>query len=154
MSKKPGASNDTSSNPSEKVTTQERYEIVAKIGSGGYGSVFKAWDMETKTYVAIKLIDLEENGVDIEDEINQEIAMMANVFCDQLVKYYASYVMDSNLWIVMEYLEGGSLLEVMKFAGHPLPETTISYVMREVLKVIDDHFELSEHNSIYLCLFC
>ena len=118
-----------------KNSSQERYEIVAKIGAGGYGSVFKAWDIEMKSYVAIKLINLEDNGVEFEDEINQEIAMMANLFCDQLVRYYASYVINSDLWIVMEYLEGGSLLEVMKFASHPFSENTIAYVMRELLKV-------------------
>jgi serine/threonine-protein kinase 24/25/MST4 len=132
-----------SNSSSERISSSvphERYEIVAKIGAGGYGSVFKAWDSQLRQYVAIKLINLEDNGFDLEEEVNQEISMMANVFCDQLVKYYTSFIVDSNLWIVMEYLEGGSLSEVMKFGGHPLSENSISFVMRELLKVKVLHF--------------
>ena len=36
------------------------------------------------------------------------------VQCTQLIKYHASYVVDAHLWIVMEYLEGGSVAEALK----------------------------------------
>jgi serine/threonine protein kinase len=37
----------------------------------------------------------------------QEIAVLSHCHCPQLTNYYASYVVDSSLWIVMEYLEVG-----------------------------------------------
>lgn len=40
----------------------------------------------------------------------------------------------SKIWIVMEYLEGGSLAELIKDSG-PLDEPTIAYVLKELLSV-------------------
>lgn len=68
-----------------------RYQLIQKIGEGGYGSVYKAFDNHTSGTVAIKLIDLEGMGDELE-EVNQEIAVMSNVHCPQLIKYHARYI--------------------------------------------------------------
>ena len=60
-----------------------RYQLIQKIGEGGYGSVYKAFDNHTSGTVAIKLIDLEGVGDELE-EVNQEIAVMSNVHCPQV----------------------------------------------------------------------
>jgi serine/threonine protein kinase len=121
------------SSPRKGADPRDRYQLVQKIGEGGYGSVFKAYDVVTSTTVAVKLIDLEDVGDEL-DDVHQEIAVMSDVNCPQLIKYYASYIIGMNLWIIMEFLEAGSLSDILKESG-PLDEASIAYVMRELLMV-------------------
>ena len=82
------------------------------------------------------------------EEVNQEIAVMSNVHCPQLIKYHASHVVDAHLWIVMEYLEAGSLAEIIKETG-PLTEDSIAYVMRQLLLALAYlHGERKIHRDI------
>lgn len=119
----------------ENKNPTERYCLREKIGQGGYGYVYKAIDTITGEIVAAKLINLDEAGDELEC-VQQEIAVMSTSTCQQLTKYYASYLSGSQLWIVMEYLQAGSLLDLMNEIPSPLDEQTIAYVMKELLIVI------------------
>lgn len=110
---------------------KKRFDLHYKIGQGGYGYVCKAWDHVTHAWVAIKIINLEDAGDEIED-VHQEISVMSNMHCNQLTKFFDSYVVDNSLWIIMEYLEAGSLLDMIKENG-PLEEVHIAFIMRELL---------------------
>lgn len=80
---------------------QDRFEIMNEIGLGGFARVYKAWDNVMSKTVAIKLINLEDIGDEVED-VHKEIAIMSTINnCPQLVQYFGSYVVGSNLWIVM-----------------------------------------------------
>ena len=109
----------------------DRYKLMAKIGRGAYAQVYKAWDDLEDRIVAIKSIDLEDADGDME-YIQQEIAVMSNLSRPQLIDYFSSHVNGSSLWIVMEYLEAGSLADLIKESG-PLDEESIAYILKEVL---------------------
>lgn len=108
----------------------EQYLIHEVIGRGAFGDVVRATHKVSGNQVAIKLIDLEDAQDDI-DEIQKEIAVLSRIQCPQLVSYGGSFVVDAQLWIVMELLEAGSLLDLMTTA--PLPEPLIGTVLREML---------------------
>mmetsp|Transcript_7701 Transcript_7701/g.11428 ORF Transcript_7701/g.11428 Transcript_7701/m.11428 type:complete len:557 (-) Transcript_7701:225-1895(-) len=132
---------DVVSNPTE------RYSLREKIGQGGFGYVYKAVDTVTGEIVAAKLINLDEAGDELED-VQQEISVMSTSSCPQLTKYYASYLCGSQLWIVMEYLEAGSLSDILCETG-TLDEETIAYVMKELVTALAYlHSERKIHRDI------
>lgn len=57
--------------------------------------------------------DLEDSDDDI-SEIQQEIASLAQCDSEYVTRYYGSFVVAYKLWIVMEYLAGGSCLDLLK----------------------------------------
>jgi serine/threonine-protein kinase 24/25/MST4 len=130
-----------------ETNPRRRYQLMQKIGKGGFSSVFKAYDVVTLTTVAIKIIDLEDVGDEL-DEVNQEILIMSHIQCPQLIKYYASHVIGLNLWIIMEYLEAGSIADLIKDIG-PLDEPSISYVLSELLHGLSYfHSERKIHRDV------
>ncbi|KAI8918257.1 kinase-like domain-containing protein [Powellomyces hirtus] len=110
--------------------TEDLYEIQNQIGKGSFGEVYKGIHKPTDTPVAIKVVDFEESGDDI-DEIRQEISILSELDSKWVTRYYGSYIRGTKLWIVMEYCEAGSLLDMIK--TNPMSEQHVAVVMRELL---------------------
>jgi len=120
----------------EKEIAQAEYTITEQVGSGAFGSVFKGTRRKDGKQVAIKIIDLEESKDDVQT-ICREITTLVSSSCPQLINYYGSAVFGTKLWIAMEYVDGGSILDKIKKQGSPLTEDQIAYIVHEVLLGLD-----------------
>ncbi|EEH05230.1 serine/threonine-protein kinase [Histoplasma capsulatum G186AR] len=110
------------------------YQMLEELGSGSFGTVYKAIDKDTGEIVAIKHIDLESSEDDIQ-EIQQEIAVLATCASPYVTQYKTSFLKGYKLWIVMEYLGGGSCLDLLK--PGVFNEAHIAIVCQQLLLGLD-----------------
>ncbi|RID63627.1 hypothetical protein BRARA_E02618 [Brassica rapa] len=105
------------------------------------------FDKELNKEVAIKVIDLEESEDEIED-IQKEISVLSQCRCPYITEYYGSYLHQTKLWIIMEYMAGGSVADLLQ-SGHPLDETSIACITRDLLHAVEYlHSEGKIHRDI------
>ncbi|WOL07709.1 germinal center kinase 1 [Canna indica] len=126
---------------------EARFSSLELIGRGSFGEVFKGFDKELGKEVAIKVIDLEEAEDDVED-IQKEISVLSQCRSPYITDYYGSYLHYTKLWIVMEYMAGGSVADLLQ-TGPPLDETSIACILRDLLHAIEYlHNEGKIHRDI------
>ncbi|OQD71636.1 hypothetical protein PENPOL_c001G03487 [Penicillium polonicum] len=122
------------------------YQVMEELGSGSFGVVYKAIDRTDGEIVAIKHIDLESSEDDIQ-EIQQEISVLATCASPYVTQYKASFLKGHKLWIVMEYLGGGSCLDLLKPGC--FNEAHVAIVCRELLLGLDYlHSEGKIHRDV------
>ncbi|RMZ92400.1 hypothetical protein DV736_g374, partial [Chaetothyriales sp. CBS 134916] len=106
-----------------------RYTNLSKIGQGASGGVFTALEAVTQRCVAIKQMNLEQQPK--KDLIINEIIVMKESKHKNIVNFIDSYLHQGDLWVVMEYMQGGSLTDVVTF--NMMSEGQIAAVCRETL---------------------
>eukprot|EP01031_Cornospumella_fuschlensis_P035757 gene35757-43373_t len=104
------------------------YQVGAEIGRGGFGVVFQAFNVRTGDFVAVKRFPL--NSIDKEslNSIESEIELMQKLNHPNIVKYIDTIRTKSYLYIVLEYMENGSLAAVIKKFGFFTESLTAIYV--------------------------
>ncbi|KAI9280388.1 kinase-like domain-containing protein [Sporodiniella umbellata] len=105
------------------------YHNMTKIGQGASGGVFIAHRADSIP-VAIKQMNLDQQPK--KELIINEILVMKKSQHPNIVNYLDSYLWKGDLWVVMEYMEGGSLTDVV--TCNMMMEGQIAAVCQEVLQ--------------------
>ena len=103
--------------------TISHYEIRDKLGAGGMGVVYKAWDLTLKRFVALKFLppDLTRDD-DARARFIHEAQAAAALDHPNICTVYEIGEDDGNTFIVMPLVDGGSLRERIREGPLPLAE--------------------------------
>ncbi|KAG6553054.1 hypothetical protein Mapa_005391 [Marchantia paleacea] len=116
-------------------TLNDKYLLGDEIGKGAYGRVYKGLDLENGDFVAIKQVSLENIPSEDLASIMQEIDLLKNLNHKNIVKYQGSFKTKTHLYIILEYVENGSLANIIKpnkFGA--FPESLVAVYIAQVLE--------------------
>ncbi|MFI6574929.1 protein kinase [Nocardiopsis sp. NPDC050513] len=114
-----------------------RYELRAELGSGGMGTVWRAFDPALEREVAVKEVHLPAELPPRERErararVVREARAAARISHPSVVTVHDVLEVDGTPFIVMELLDGGSLRERLRRAG-PLSAAEAERIARPLL---------------------
>jgi serine/threonine protein kinase len=107
------------------------FTILQKVGQGNYGSVYKIQNNNTGQILAAKICKIESNNT---DSFYKEINMLKQCDSPYILKYYSSYIKNNTIWIVLEFCDGGSILDIMRITNKFYTEKEIASIIKMVLK--------------------
>jgi len=95
------------------VVIKERFELLAHVGTGGFGSVFRGKDRMLDREVAIKRLTSTQLGGK-RDEVLDEARKIAGLTHPNVVSVFDVIDYEHELLIVMEFLHGGTLQDRLR----------------------------------------
>jgi len=98
--------------PKENTRSWGRFQLIALLGSGGMGDVYKAYDPSLKRYIALKILRYEEP--EKLKRFLREARAQAQVDHRNVCKIYESGEYGGHPFIAMQYIEGETLKELAK----------------------------------------
>ena len=116
-----------------------RYEVVATLGQGAMGTVYKAVDPLIERTVAIKTINLnlsKEERAEFEERFYREAKSAGRLNHSNIVTIYDVGETDDIAYIAMEYLDGESLREMLD-SGVVLPVDMIGKIAARIAGALD-----------------
>src|SRR6186713_1774021 len=110
------------------ISTLGRYKIVAEIGQGAMGIVYKAVDPIIDRTVAIKTINLNLSRQELEEyeaRFQQEIKAAGRLNHPNIVTIYDVGKTDQVAYMAMEFLEGNELKDIIASGQLPSPDQVV-----------------------------
>ncbi|HEU5075851.1 MAG TPA: protein kinase [Polyangiaceae bacterium] len=122
-----------------------KYELERVVGIGGMGVVVLAWHAELQQRVALKLLRESFSGhVEARERFRREARAAARISSDHVVRVFDVATLDNGVpYMVMEYLEGQSLRDLLHAVG-PLEEHEVASIMLQVCDALAE----AHHNQI------
>ena len=116
--------------PITGIVYARRYKLEEAIGHGGRGTVYKAWDTVLGVHVALKFLPpgaaLKSEAV---DEIRREAVVTMRLSHANIVRLHNIEMMGNQFFLVMEYVDGENLRQIIDRLGSLAP-STVSEIAR------------------------
>jgi eukaryotic-like serine/threonine-protein kinase len=106
---------------------ERRYLIVNQVGTGGFGAVYKAMDIQhSNRLVAVKEIGLSgltsQQVIEATDAFNREVMLLSDLKHPNIPRIYGQFTDPEHWYVVMDFIEGETLEEYrVKSPGACLP---------------------------------
>jgi uncharacterized RDD family membrane protein YckC/tRNA A-37 threonylcarbamoyl transferase component Bud32 len=120
------------------MTSFGTYEVLGIIGDGGMGTVYKARDPRFDRLVAIKALHPQlQRDPSVVERFRNEAVIQAKLHHPNIVTVYDFVDDGQNLGMVMEYVDGRPLDQMITEARGPMPPGRAVAIMTQVLAAID-----------------
>ena len=121
---------------SSNAILQKRYRIVRELGHGGMGTVYEAIDERVNCVVAVKETVLGQRGA-AREAFQREAALLANLRHPALPKVTDYFSENDCDFLVMEFIPGYDLAELLDLRGSPFPQSQVLRWAYELLNVLE-----------------
>lgn len=111
---------------------RENLDQFIKIGEGSTGTVCIARERGSGRQVAVKKMDLRKQQR--RELLFNEVVIMRDYHHPNIVEMFDSYLVNDELWVVMEFLEGGALTDIVTHSR--MDEEQIATVCKQCLKAL------------------
>ena len=115
---------------------QNRYRILRQLGRGGIGVVYEALDMRVNAIVALKETQLAKDDR-ARREFEREAELLANLQHQSLPKVMDYFIEGEGEYLVMEFIPGYDLLEMLTRRGAPFHVQTVLRWADAILGVLE-----------------
>ncbi len=125
-----------------------RYRIEQKLGKGGFGTVYKAWDSNVDEYKALKVIDnIFYDDKRVITSLKKETKLLLKLNSKHVVRIFDVHLQGDVKFIDMEYIDGGDLVDLMlSYEDEKVPEERVIEIAKQICQgMIDIH----AHNIIH-----
>lgn len=112
-----------------------RYRIVRQMGQGGFGTMYRVWDTALGRPCALK--ENLDRAPEIERQFLREAKILANLHHPGLPRVTDYFIEGQQQYLVMDYIEGQDLQEMLEDWGGPLPEDQALAWARQVCDALD-----------------
>jgi serine/threonine-protein kinase OSR1/STK39 len=136
------------STPTNKFPTSlDHYNLIEQIGVGtSQSTVWSAYCPFINKKVAIKKIDMEKYPIESIEKLRSEVGILSSCKHGNIVSCKTSFIDGSDLYVVMDLLDGGSVFDVMRVkypTGIP-NEEIIATILKNVLGGLQ-YFHSTDH---------
>lgn len=115
----------------------DRYELIEKIGEGGMAEVYKAKCNKLNRFNAIKILKAEfSSNPEIVDKFKREATAIANLNNPNIIGVLDVGSQDGINYIVMEYVHGKTLKQIIREEGKLSTERTVN-ISIQIAKALD-----------------
>jgi serine/threonine-protein kinase len=122
--------------PGPGETWNDRYEITAELGRGGFGRVYRAWDPLLERDVAIKMLHLSEDFSPTDHQrFRREVNIAASLDHHNMVTVFDGGEHDGLLYLVMLFVPGRDLR--YELAEGPLTPQRAASIIGQVGAALD-----------------
>lgn len=128
----------------------EEYEILHQIGQNSISELYSARCKTNGQLISIRIISMEQCPIDIAN-LRKGGSLWMTSSHENLTRYYGSFEVGSSLWIISEYVDGGSIRDILRYGyNHGIKnEILISAILRPVLEFLSIfHQNMHIHRSI------
>jgi serine/threonine-protein kinase len=115
-----------------------RYQLERRVGGGGMGDIWAAFDRTLKQRVALKTVRGHRPGSSAVTRLEREVRALAELTHPNTVRVFDHGVTDDGLWYyAMELLEGENLRELVERQG-ALRVPRLLEIARQVLRALGE----------------
>jgi formylglycine-generating enzyme required for sulfatase activity len=115
---------------------QNRYRVLRELGHGGMGRVYEALDQRVNCIIAVKETSV-DNSAEARSAFEHEAALLANLRHPALPKVMDYFSEGEGDFLVMEFIPGYDLAELLELRGSPFPQAQVLRWADELLKVLE-----------------